>query len=305
MRAFSFGRAVLTIVRLFAYLSHRPPYSFQHTSLFGSKYARVFCEMNVPDVVKLNLSNVKGVILCGGEGVRLRPLTYYFQKGMIPIGSGQKPLLEYIIRLLRRHGITDMCLLVGYKAEQIHNYFDEGSRFGVRFTYVYDRRGFGGTGGAVLNAYKQGLIRNGDETLLIYYGDILSNIDLGEMLKQHHESGAVATVAIVKGYRVPVGVVDLRDGRVERLVEKPILDISVGIGILALKGNALKSLEQLHQQGREMDLMRHLLPRLIEDGEPVHAYVTEAFWYDVGSTERYEKLSDDAIEEHLGYLFTP
>ena len=81
--------------------------------------------------------------------------------------------------------------------------------------------------------------------------------------------------------------------------------VFVGIGILALKGNALKSLKQLHQQGREMDLMRHLLPRLIEDGEPVHAYVTEAFWYDVGSTERYEKLSDDAIEEHLGYLFTP
>lgn len=243
-------------------------------------------------------------MLCGGEGVRLRPLTYYFQKGMIPIGSGQKPLLEYIIRLLRLHGITDVCLLVGYKAEQIHNYFDEGSRFGVKFTYVYDRQGFGGTGGALLNAYKQDFIKS-SETLLIYYGDILSNINLGEMLKQHYESGDVATVEIVKGYQVPVGVVDLRDGRVERLVEKPTLDIFVGIGILALKGNALKSLEQLHQQGRETDLMQHLLPRLIEDGEPVHAYVTEAFWYDVGSTERYEKLNDDAIEEHLAYLFAP
>jgi mannose-1-phosphate guanylyltransferase len=224
---------------------------------------------------------------------------------MIPVGSGQKPLLEYIIRLLRRHGIRDLCLLVGYKAEQIHNYFNEGSRFGVKLTYVYDRRGFSGNGGAVLNAYKRGIICDDDETLLIYYGDILSNINLSEMLKQHYESGAMATVAIVKGYQVPVGVADLRNGRVERLVEKPILDIFVGIGILALKGNALKSLEQLHQQGREMDLMRDLLPRLIESGELVHAYVTEAFWYDVGSTERYEKLNEDAIEEHLGYLFTP
>jgi len=254
-------------------------------------------------VFRLSLGKVRGLVLCGGEGVRPRPLTYYFQKGMIPIGAGQKPLLEYIVRLLRRHGITDVRLLVGYKAEQIHNYFDEGSRFDVRLTYVYDRRGFSGTGGVVLNAYRQGVIRDEDETLLIYYGDILSNINLGKMLKQHYESGAVATVAIVKGYQVPVGVADLRDGRVERLVEKPILDIFVGIGILALKGSTLKSLERLHRRGREVDLMRDLLPRLIEDGEPVHAYVTDAFWYDVGSTERYEKLDDDAIEEHLGCLF--
>ena len=254
---------------------------------------------------RLSLSKVRGLVLCGGEGVRLRPLTYYFQKGMIPIGAEQKPLLEYIIRLLKLHAIMDICFLVGYKAEQIHNYFNEGGRFGVRLTYVYDRRGFGGTGGALLNAYRRGVIRDSDETLLIYYGDILSNINLSEMLKQHNESGAVATAAVVKGYQVPVGVADLRNGRVERLVEKPVLDIFVGIGILALEGKALKSLERLHREKQEMDLMRDLLPRLIEDGEPVHAYVTDAFWYDVGSTEQYEKLNDDTIEEHLGCLLAP
>jgi len=75
---------------------------------------------------------------------------------------------------------------------------------------------------------RQGVVRDGDETLLVYYGDILSSIDLGEMLKRHDESGAVATVAVVRGYRVPVGVVDLRDGWVERLVEKPTLELYDG-----------------------------------------------------------------------------
>jgi len=72
-----------------------------------------------------------------------------------------------------------------------------------------------------------------------------------------------------------------------------------------LKGEALKSLKRLHREKQEMDLMRDLLPRLIENGEPVHAYVTDAFWYDVGSTEQYEKLNDDTIEEHLGCLLAP
>ena len=71
---------------------------------------------------------VKGLILCGGTGTRLRPITYYFQKTMIPIGLKQKPLLEYVVRLLSFHGISDLAFLVNYKAEQIVNYFDDGSR---------------------------------------------------------------------------------------------------------------------------------------------------------------------------------
>lgn len=251
----------------------------------------------------LGVDRVRGLVLCGGEGVRLRPLTYYFQKSMIPVGSGQKPLLEYIVRLLRHHGIVDVALLAGYKAEQIRNYFDGGGRFGVRLTHVYDKSGFGGTGGAVLNAYKEGVV-GCEETLLVYYGDILSDINLGEMLRQHRGSGAVATVATAKGYRVPVGVVELEGEMVKKVVEKPLLNIFAGIGILALEGCTLKSLELLHRKNRDADLMRDLLPFLIEGGEPVRAYVTDAFWYDVGSTERYEKLDNDVVENHLGFLFS-
>ena len=79
-----------------------------------------------------------GVVLSGGEGKRLRPLSYYFQKCMIPIGSSQKPLLEYIVRLFGYYGISEIILLAGYKHEQIVNYFNEGTRFGVHVTYILD-----------------------------------------------------------------------------------------------------------------------------------------------------------------------
>ena len=243
-------------------------------------------------------NSVKGLILCGGEGARLRPLTYYFQKSMIPIGSKQRPLLEFIVRSLKQNEITDICLLVGYKSEQVCNYFDDGSRFGVKIAYVHDRPEYKGTGGAVLNAYKQGLIRR-EEILLVHYGDILSNANLTEMLKEHLVSEAEATVALSRGYQIPVGVAELNGGRVVKLVKKPSLDVLVGIGIMALEGNVLGDLEGLHREGEEVDLMRDLLPILMKNGRHVRGYVTDAYWYDVGSTERYEKLDNDSLAHHF------
>ncbi|NIR86107.1 NTP transferase domain-containing protein, partial [Candidatus Bathyarchaeota archaeon] len=121
------------------------------------------------------MTKVKGLVFCGGTGVRLRPITYYFQKTMLPIGSKQKPLLEYVIRLLKFHGIKDLALLVDYKAEQIQNYFDDGSRFDVKISYVHDDPKLKGTAGSMLNAYKHGVV-DVDDTLFMYYGDILTNM---------------------------------------------------------------------------------------------------------------------------------
>ena len=90
---------------------------------------------------------VFGVVLAGGEGRRLRPITYYFQKCMIPVGNHQKPLLEYILRLLKMHGIVDLKMLVGYKHEQIVNYFGDGGRLGVNIEYFLDEPSIGGSGG--------------------------------------------------------------------------------------------------------------------------------------------------------------
>mgnify|MGYP001072357833 CR=1 FL=1 len=135
--------------------------------------------------------------------------------------------------------------------------------------------------------------------MLVYYGDILSNVNLTEMLREHLSSNAQATVALGRGYQIPVGVAELNGSRVVKLVEKPTLHLLVGIGILALEGDVLTDLEGLHSEGKEVDLMRDLLPILMKNDRPVRGYVTDAFWYDVGSTERYEKLNDNSLAHHF------
>ncbi|MEM1937976.1 MAG: sugar phosphate nucleotidyltransferase, partial [Candidatus Caldarchaeum sp.] len=98
---------------------------------------------------------MKPVVLCGGEGSRLRPLTYYFQKTMVPVGREQRPLLEYILRHIKMHGFEEAVLLIGYKGEQVVNYFEDGSRVGIRLTYVWDSEEVKGTCASLRNALKQ------------------------------------------------------------------------------------------------------------------------------------------------------
>lgn len=249
------------------------------------------------------MAGVKGLVLCGGPGTRLRPITYYFQKAMIPIGLRQKPLLEYVVRLLKFYGISDLIFLVNYKAEQILNYFGDGSRFDIKISYVRDAPNLKGTGGSVLNAYEQKAV-NADDTLLVYYGDIVATIDLKDFLDYHNKRRAVATVALSSGFTVRVGLADIdQEGRIHGFVEKPKLEKPVSIGIMALEGETLNAMEQLRTKTRGLDLMKDLIPYLVKSGKPVYGYLSDAFWYDVGSIEAYEKLNHRFIEKSFSYLF--
>ncbi len=248
------------------------------------------------------MGDIKGVILCGGKGTRLRPLTYYFQKSMIPVGMRQKPLLEYIVRLLSYHGIEKIVLLVDYKAEQIINYFDDGSRFGVKIQYLKDDPRYPGNAGALYNAYIRGYLGD-SHNIVVYYGDILSNINISELLRIHKDREAAATLALSENYTVSVGVAELRGSRIVKLVEKPPLGKPAVMGILALKTDVVGLVEELLDYGGQTDIMRDLVPLLIRRGLRVEAYVTEAFWYDVGSTERYEKLDQREVDELLAFVF--
>jgi len=251
------------------------------------------------------MEGLKGLVLCGGPGKRLRPITYYFQKAMIPIGRKQKPLLEYIVRLLRFHGVSDLIFLVDYKAEQIINYFDNGSRFDVKITYIYDDPKIKGTAGSILNAYRKNTIETKD-TLLVYYGDILTDMDLGNLLMYHEEKEADATVALSSGFSVRVGVAELEDdGKIQGFAEKPRLEKPVSIGIVALEGKTLNNMENLKGKMGDLDLMGDVIPHLIGSGERVYGYLSNAFWYDVGSVEAYEKLDPETVDEKLAHLFNP
>ena len=249
------------------------------------------------------MSKVKSLVLCGGPGVRLRPITYYFQKTMLPIGTKQKPLLEYVIRLLKFHGIKELALLVDYKAEQILNYFDDGSRFDVKISYVHDDPKLKGTAGSLLNAYKHGVV-NVDDTLLVYYGDILTNMNLRDLVHHHRNRRASATVALASGFTVRVGLADVDDsGKIRGFVEKPKLEKPVSIGILVFKGETLEVMDQMKMDRRGLDLMGNVIPHLIKAGKPVYSYLMDAFWYDVGSTEAYEKLNHKLVDNLFSHLF--
>jgi mannose-1-phosphate guanylyltransferase len=243
------------------------------------------------------LNKIKGIVLCGGKGTRLRPLTHYIQKTMVPVGLKQKPLLEYVVKLFKFHGIKDLVFLVNYKAEQIVNYFEDGSRFNVNISYVEDDPSSKGTGGAVLTAYNKGAV-NSKDTLLVYYGDIITNMNLTDLLNYHRTKKAWGTVALSSGFKVRVGLANLdRDGKILGFEEKPTLEKPVSVGISVLKGDMLENMKGLKGEKQELDLMGEVFPHLLKVGKPVYGYVSQAFWYDVLSTEAYEKLDPKLVED--------
>ncbi|MDJ0274224.1 MAG: nucleotidyltransferase family protein [Aigarchaeota archaeon] len=238
---------------------------------------------------------MRAVILAGGEGKRLRPLTYYFQKCMVPVGKRQLPLLHYVLANIARHGITDFVVLVGYRGEQVRNYFGSGERFGWSITYVEDTEEYSGTGGSLLNAIRIGAL-SPEEDVLVHYGDILTNLNVSRMVDLHRERSADSVLALSSGYELPVGVARVEGERVVELVEKPRLPLMVTIGVLTLSGRGLALLEGL---GPRSDLMRDLIPEMIRRGFVVVPYTVTEFWLDVGSIERYEKMDADEIDRAM------
>jgi mannose-1-phosphate guanylyltransferase len=244
----------------------------------------------------------RALVLCGGEGKRLRPITFYLQKTMIPIGRRQRPLLEYTTRLLHYHGLKDVTLLVNYRANQIKNYFEEGRRFDVKISFIHDHEDMQGTGGSVINAYKRKAFSDND-VLLVYYGDILTNMNLRKLIDFHNEKRAVATVALASGFTVRVGLADLDSkGRILGFTEKPQLEKPVSVGVLVLKGKVLRDAAET-MKAKTIDLMGEIVPNLIRMGQPVYGFVFKDFWYDVGSIEAYEKLDNQRLESSMSFLF--
>jgi mannose-1-phosphate guanylyltransferase len=177
------------------------------------------------------------------------------------------------------------------------NYFDDGSRFNVRISYVRDDPALKGTAGSVINAYRQGAM-DVEDTLLVYYADVLTNINLKDLLRYHRDRRSSATVALASGFTVRVGLADLGDdGKIRGFVEKPKLEKPVSIGILVFKGETLEDMEVLREKKRELDLMGDVVPYLIKIGKPVYGYLSDVFWYDVLSIEAYEKLSPKLVDE--------
>ncbi len=242
----------------------------------------------------------KAAILCGGEGNRLRPLTNYFQKTMIPVGPRRRPLLEYVVRLMVHNGVEEIILLSGYRSDEITNYFGDGSRFGANIRYSNDRPGTAGSAPAVVNAIKTNTIGKFDD-ILLYYGDVLSALDVRLLLKQHATSGADLTLVLSTNYTVPVGIAEVNRGRVSQFREKPKLGSNVTTGCMAISKSCVPVLLTTVNDGGT-DMMSHFVPKVIDEKMDVRPFYLKGFWYDVGTTEAFEKLDDETVERNLKFL---
>lgn len=232
---------------------------------------------------------MKAVILVGGEGTRLRPLTYSMPKPMVPILN--RPFLEHMLRYMKGHGIDDVLLALCYLPDHIKDYFGDGGEFGVRLSYVVESSPLG-TAGAVKN-----VAQHLNETFFVFNGDVFTNMNLTEMLETHRRKSAKATISLT-----PVddpsmyGVVETdADGRVKRFIEKPRREeaptnmINAGTYILE------PSLLEYVPANENYMFERGLFPLILERGEPFYSFSSQDYWIDIGTPEKYMKINNDLL----------
>jgi mannose-1-phosphate guanylyltransferase len=244
--------------------------------------------------------STQAAILCGGRGERLKPLTDYYQKAMIPIGPKKLPLLAYIIALVKHHGITRVALLTGYRSREVKNYFGDGSGYGVKLAYSEDPRGRKGSLNALAHALRNGTISK-CEVLLVYYGDMLTDLEVTELIATHKKSKADVTLVLDNRYSLPVGVAEVEGGMVTSFREKPTMDISVTTGMMVLGPRAMSLIKRIAGPNSK-DLMTDFLPEMLQNGGRVAAFYTKKEWFDIGTISTFEKLNEELGKHPVSYL---
>lgn len=234
-------------------------------------------------------ASTKAVILVGGEGTRLRPLTYEVPKSMVPVLN--RPFLEHTFAYLKNYEVKDIILALGYLPDVVQDYFGDGSGSGIQLTYAVEDNPLG-TAGAVKNVeqYLSG-------TFVVLNGDVFSDIDIADMLAFHRDKGARVTIALTwVDNPCPFGVVETDSGgRVRRFVEKPRPDRVTTHWINA--GIYLVEVEVLQHVPSNTHYMfeKGLFPLLLELGEPIYGYSSSGYWLDMGTLEKYLCLNCDLL----------
>ncbi|MUH00792.1 NTP transferase domain-containing protein [Scytonema sp. UIC 10036] len=233
---------------------------------------------------------MRAVLMAGGSGTRLRPLTCDLPKPMVPILN--RPIAEHIINLLKRHQITEVVATLHYLPDVLRDYFQDGSDFGVQMTYAVEEDQPLGTAGCVKNIAE--LL---DETFLVISGDSITDFDLTGAIEFHKQKKSKATLILT---RVPnpieFGVVITdEEGRIKRFLEKPstseIFSDTVNTGTYILEPDVLDYLPA----NQESDFSKELFPLLLEKNEPMYGYVAQGYWCDVGHLDAYREAQYDAL----------
>jgi mannose-1-phosphate guanylyltransferase len=219
---------------------------------------------------------------------------------MIPVGPKKLPILAYIIAMLKHHGIDQVALLTGDRADEVKRYFGDGSQLGIEIAYSEDREDAPGSLNAVANALTDGAIPR-CEVLLIYYGDILTDLDITDLLAVHRREKADATLVLGKGYLLPVGVAEVKGKTVTSFREKPKLPLSVTTGMMVMGPKAMALVKRMAGPGKT-DLMADFVPELLKGGGRVAPFYLKQEWYDVGTVSSFEKLNNELASHPLNDL---
>ena len=236
---------------------------------------------------------MKAVVMAGGEGNRLRPLTSNQPKPMVPVVG--KPCMEHILELLREHGMDEVIVTVAFLPQAIRSYFGEGETLGMQVGYSVEESPLGTAGSVRLTAKQL------DETFLVISGDALCDVDLSALVAFHKEKGAAVTIGL-KSVENPLEfgiVVTDEEGRVERFLEKPswgqVFSDTINTGIYVMEPEVLK-----HVPGdRPYDFSKELFPYLLEMGRPIYGHVMDGYWQDIGNLDQFRQANFDALEENV------
>jgi mannose-1-phosphate guanylyltransferase / phosphomannomutase len=236
---------------------------------------------------------MKAVVMAGGEGTRLRPLTSNQPKPMVPIVG--KPCMEHIIELLRSHGLTDVIVTVAFLPQAIRSYFGSGESLGVEISYSVEESPLGTAGSVRLATGRL------DDTFLVISGDALCDVDLTRLVEVHREREASVTIGL-KSVENPLdfGIVVTDDeGRVERFLEKPswgqVFSDTINTGIYVLEPEVLRHVPD----DRPFDFAKELFPLLLEMGRPIYGCVLDGYWQDIGNLDQYRQANFDALDEKV------
>ncbi len=220
----------------------------------------------------------KVVLMVGGLGSRLRPLTETTPKPMLHVGG--RPILQTIVERFASHGFTDIIMCVNYKADIIKEYFGDGSRFGVNIEYVLEKERMGTAGALSL------LKRRPKEPFFVMNGDLLTNVNFENMLQYHLDNDAAASMCVREyDFQVPYGVVNIEDGKISSIEEKPVHRFFVSAGIYMLNPECLDLIPNGYYD------MPALFEKLIQQGERAISFPLREYWLDIGRIEEYEKAN--------------
>ncbi len=250
---------------------------------------RVVTVATLDDLLADDILPLQAVIMAGGEGTRLRPLTEDLPKSMLPIGD--RPLMEHTLDRLRESGIRHVSVTTRYKGEKIRDYFGDGSSFGLDVSYVAEDQPLGTAGALSRLAPMTGPV-------LVINGDIISDVDYRAMLAFHVEARADATVAVRRlDLPVPYGLVETEGVRILRVREKPLLSIYVSGGIYLLESTAFRFVP--HEARFDMT---DLLEVLIAKGREVVSYPIVEYWLDIGRPEDYAQAQRDSARRDAKHV---